>query len=192
MARLFAVALTTKKMVREGLAEEAGVEQYTDVVLPKRETSNAAGYDFRAAEDTIVPSLWMGMVRTILERVPNMLKDKGETRDELRLFKPYYIHTGVKVCMQDDEVLGLYLRSSTPKKFGLTMANSVGIIDSDYFGCEDNDGEIMFAVYNLFPFSVTIKKGERIGQGIFSKFLKADDDTANGERTGGYGSSDKQ
>ena len=61
-------------------------------------------------------------------------------------------------------------------------------IDSDYFENPDNDGHIMFAFYNFFPFDVTIKKGEKIGQGVFQKFLKADDDNADGDRLGGYGS----
>ena len=93
--------------------------------------------------------------------------------------------------MADDEVLYLYNRSSNPMKKGLVLANSVGIIDSDYYGNPDNDGHIMFAFYNFMPFSIKISKGEKIGQGIFSKFLKADGDNQNIERTGGFGSTGK-
>jgi dUTP pyrophosphatase len=46
----------------------------------------------------------------------------------------------------------------------------------------------MFAFYNFMPFSVEIKKGEKIGQGIFTKYLKADNDDARGDRGGGFGS----
>ena len=51
--------------------------------------------------------------------------------------------------MQDDEMLLLYNRSSNPKKKGLIMANSVGVIDKDYYGNPDNDGHFMFAFYNI-------------------------------------------
>ncbi len=49
----------------------------------------------------------------------------------------------------------------------------------------------MFQFSNFGLTDVQIKKGERIGQGIFLPFLKADNDEAEAERTGGFGSSDK-
>lgn len=136
-----------------------------DFNLPKRKTKHSAGYDFEAAEDTVIPSYKKGMAPTLVK-------------------------TGVKAYMQDDEVLMLYNRSSNPKKKGLIIPNSVGVIDSDYYGNEDNDGEIMFAFYNLKEEDIIIKKGETIGQGVFTKFLITDDDNAQGERTGGFGSTD--
>ena len=62
---------------------------------------------------------------------------------------PTLIPTGIKAYMLDDEVLYLYNRSSNPKKKGLILANSVGVIDKDYYGNPDNDGHIMFAFYNI-------------------------------------------
>ena len=108
--------------------------------------------------------------------------------------KPTLVHTGIKACMEDDEVLELYNRSSNPKKLGLILANSVGVVDADYYNNPDNDGEIMFAFYNFKPWSVTIKAGDKIGQGVFKKFLRP---TINcivndEERTGGFGSTDKE
>ena len=94
--------------------------------------------------------------------------------------------------MLDDEVLYLYNRSSNPKKKGLVLANSVGVIDKDYYGNPDNDGHIMFAFYNIKDEDITIKKGEAIGQGVFAKYLITDDDNAVGERLGGFGSTDKK
>lgn len=135
--------------------------------LPIRKTRHAAGYDFEAAEDIIVPSFKDGMMPTL-------------------------IPTGIKVYMQDDEVLYLYNRSSNPKKKGLVLANSVGVIDKDYYGNPDNDGHIMFAVYNVKDEDVMVKKGEAIGQGVFMKYLITDDDKAIGTRTGGFGSTDKK
>ena len=105
---------------------------------------------------------------------------------------PTLIPTGVKAYMEDDEVLYLYNRSSNPKKKGLILANSVGVIDKDYYGNPDNDGHIMFAFFNIKDEDITIKKGEAIGQGVFSKYLVTDDDVAGGDRTGGFGSTDKK
>jgi len=135
-----------------------------EINMPVRKTTFAAGYDFEAAEDVTIPAL-------------NKL--------------PVLIPTGVKAYMQDDEVLYLYNRSSNPKKKGLVMANSVGVIDKDYYGNADNDGHIMFAFYNVFDHDVVIKKGEAIGQGVFMKYLIADNDKTLGIRTGGFGSTDK-
>ena len=138
-----------------------------NINIPIRKTKHAAGYDFEAAEDIVVPSFKLGM-------------------------NPTLIPTGIKAYMQDDEVLYLYNRSSNPKKKGLILANSVGVIDKDYYGNPDNDGHIMFAFYNIKDEDITIKKGEAIGQGVFSKYLIIDDDNALGERLGGFGSTDKK
>ena len=134
--------------------------------LPIRKTKYSAGYDVEAAEDTVVPSFKKGM-------------------------NPTLIKTGIKAYMADDEVLMLYNRSSNPKKKGLILANSVGVIDRDYYGNPDNDGHIMFAFYNIKDKDITIKKGEAIGQAVFQKYLVTDDDNASGERVGGFGSTSK-
>lgn len=131
--------------------------------LPVRKTKFSAGYDVEAAEDTIIPSFKRGN-------------------------KPTLIKTGIKAYMADDEVLILANRSSNPGKKGLILANSIGVIDKDYYGNPDNDGHIMFAFYNIKDEDIEIKKGDRIGQAIFTPYLVADNDTANGERNGGFGS----
>ncbi|MNI68230.1 Deoxyuridine 5'-triphosphate nucleotidohydrolase [compost metagenome] len=82
-------------------------------------------------------------------------------------------------------------RSSGPSKFGLVMANSIGIFECDYYSNPSNDGNIIFQYYNLFPTDLTIKKGDRIGQAYFQKFLIADDDNSQGIRQGGIGSTGK-
>ena len=138
-----------------------------NINLPKRSTKYAAGYDVEAAEDTIIPAFKPGV-------------------------KPTLIPTGLKAYMQDDEMLCLYNRSSNPKKKGLVLANSVGIVDKDYYGNADNDGHIMYAMWNFKDEDVKIEKGERIGQAIFQKYLIADNDNAEGERKGGFGSTDKK
>ena len=134
--------------------------------LPIRKTKYSAGYDIEAAEDVVIPSFKKGNAPTLIK-------------------------TGLKAYMQDDEVLMLYNRSSNPKKKGLIMANSVGVIDKDYYENPDNDGHFMFAFYNIKEEDIIIKKGEAIGQAVFQKYLIVDGDVAEGERIGGFGSTNK-
>lgn len=134
--------------------------------LPIRKTKNSAGYDVEAAEDCVILSF-----------------KKGD--------KPTLVKTGIKAYMQPDEVLILANRSSNPGKKGLILANSIGVVDSDYYGNEDNDGHIMFAFYNIKDEDIQIKKGDTIGQAIFQKYLITDNDAAQGKRVGGFGSTNK-
>ena len=138
-----------------------------NINLPERKTKYSAGYDVEAAEDIIIPSFKKGM-------------------------KPTLVKTGIKAYMQDNEYLMLVNRSSNPGKKGLVMANSVGIIDKDYYGNPDNDGHFMFAFYNTKDEDIEIKKGDCIGQAIFMPYLLVDGDKANGERTGGFGSTSQK
>jgi len=154
-------------MKTRGFEVAKGFEQH-NINLPERATLSSAGYDFECAEDVEIP--------------PFGTADAGGS------LKPTLVKTGVKAYMPDDEALFLYNRSGNPGKKGLVLANSVGVVDSDYYGNPDNDGHIMFAFYNFFPETVTLKKGERVGQGIFQKFLKIDKDTATSSRQGGFGS----
>ena len=78
--------------------------------------------------------------------------------------------------------------SSTPLKHWIILANGGGIIDADYYGNESNDGEIFFQVINLSPVRIKLQKGEIIGQGIIKSYLTTEDDTAEGIRIGGFGS----
>ena len=137
-----------------------------EINLPVRKTKYSAGYDMEAAEDTVVPAFKPGQ-------------------------NPTLIKTGIKAYMADDEYLMICNRSSNPKKKGLILANSVGIIDKDYYGNPDNDGHIMFAFYNVKDEDTVIKKGEAIGQAIFHKYFTIDGDNAEGERLGGFGSTSK-
>ena len=130
-----------------------------DFELPKRSTKNSAGYDFTCPVDTILPQKSISFVKT-----------------------------GVKAYMFENEMLVLANRSSNPKKKGLVLINGVGIVDSDYADNDENEGEIAFAFYNITDKPVLLKAGERIGQGIFMPYYTTDDDTAQGKRVGGFGS----
>lgn len=130
-----------------------------DIKLPERSTAHSAGYDFYAIENTYVFS-------------------KGVT----------YVKTGVKVKLDNDEFLMLCNRSSNPGKKELVLINGIGIIDADYYGNPDNDGEIAFAFQSLNESGSFIKKGDKIGQGIIMKYGVTEDDNAFGTRDGGFGS----
>ncbi len=137
-----------------------------EINLPVRKTKNSAGYDVEAAEDCVIPAFKLGQ-------------------------KPTLVKTGLKAYCPSDEFLMLCNRSSNPGKKGLILANSVGIIDSDYYGNPENDGHFMFAFYNFKEEDVEIKKGDCVGQAIFMKYFTVDDDNATGERTGGFGSTSR-
>ena len=96
--------------------------------------------------------------------------------------------------MNENEVLLLYNRSSNPKKLGLMLANSVGVIDADYYNNEDNDGEIMFAFYNFTDNIVHLEVGDKLGQGVFSTFNRPEKGLVvkSDIRTGGFGSTNKE
>ena len=130
-----------------------------DIHLPTRKTTESAGYDLECAEAvTLAPG-------------------------ELKL-----IPTGIKAFMAYDEYLAIHIRSSMAIKRRLALVNSTGIIDSDYYNNEDNEGHIMIAVLNYGNEAVHLEKGERVAQGIFSTYLITNDDDATGVRTGGIGS----
>ena len=152
-------------MKKRGFEVAKGFEN-AGINLPVRKTKYSAGYDIEAAEEVVIPSFKKGM-------------------------NPTLVKTGLKAYMQEDEVMMLYNRSSNPKKKGLIMANSVGVVDKDYYGNPDNDGHVMFAFYNIKEEDITIQKGEAIGQAVFQKYLIVDDDAAQGERVGGFGSTNK-
>ena len=116
------------------------VSEYLEsgVTLPVRQTSMSAGYDLAAAKDVLIK--------------------KGETA---------IVPTGVKAYFPEDEVLMIYIRSSLATKRSVTLANSVGVIDADYYGNSENEGHIFLPLRNFGNSDVLIKKGERVAQWIF-------------------------
>ena len=120
------------------------IATYADVdfPMPERKTKMAAGYDIYLPEDVTLEAHKLKMVPT-----------------------------GVKAYMQDDEFLGVHIRSSIAIKKGLALVNNVGIIDADYYNNEDNEGHIMLGLFNTTDSDVTLPKGERVAQGIFYKYL---------------------
>ncbi|CCV63849.1 putative DUTP diphosphatase [Alteracholeplasma palmae J233] len=154
-----------RKILEEEIRYFEVVSTYKEqsIHLPKRQTLKSAGYDFEVAED--------------VKLMPQEIK---------------LVPTGIKACFPETEALFIYPRSSLAIKKRVMMANNVGVVDSDYYGNKNNEGHIFIPLYNFSNEIVEIQKGERIAQGIFQKFHTTNDDLANGDRNGGFGSSDNK
>lgn len=163
-----------------------------DIPTPSRKTANSAGYDFVVAEDTVIPSYSSDILGTLIavgEHVDHALTlDEVATITKKTMAKPTLVSTGMKCELNSDTYLELSVRSSSPLKYWLILANGVGIIDADYYNNPDNEGEIFFQLINLSPYTIHLKKGDAIGQGIIKRYMKTYDDDADGERVGGFGS----
>ena len=171
-----------------------------DINLPERKTADSAGYDMEVAEDIIIPS-YHNLMEIMNSVIPqNVILDTNEvvhntfTLDEFANItktlktKPTLVSTGMKCKLEPGTYLELSVRSSCPLKHWLILANSVGIIDADYYNNPDNEGEIFFQMINLSPFDIILRKGDIIGQGIIKPYLTTEDDNASGQRVGGFGS----
>lgn len=163
-----------------------------DFNLPVRKTANSAGYDFEVAEDITVPT-WTSQLIKMTKPVED-IPVEGYTLSKIAEIvkstkaKPTLVPTGVKCYLEPGYYLELSVRSSTPLKYWLILANGVGIIDADYADNEDNEGHIFFQVINLSPYPIRLKRGDIIGQGIIKKYELTNNDMAEGLRTGGFGS----
>ena len=131
-----------------------------DIPLPRRATAGSAGYDFVCPADvTLAP---------------------GEA---------VTIPTGVRCEMQPGWVLMLFPRSGLGFRHQVHLANTVGVIDSDYFRAA-NEGHILVRIVGG-PNPLTIARGERFCQGVFLPHGLAEEDDAAADRTGGFGSTGK-
>lgn len=138
-------------------------EKYMQL-MPQRATAGSAGYDFKAAKDVLI-------------------KPRS---------KPVLVPAGIKVQMPWDNVLLLFNRSSNPLKRNLVVPNGVGVIDSDYYNNDNNEGEIFGQFINIGDTPVEIKFGQKIMQGIFMPYcLAVNDVPLNMQHNGGFGSTDK-
>ena len=129
--------------------------------MPERKTQKSAGYDICLPED--------------IELLPGKLQ---------------LVPTGIKAYMQDDEYLGVHIRSSIAVKKHISLVNNQGIIDADYYNNADNEGHIMLALLNMGTEPVALAKNERVAQDNFYKYLVADGDADidKAVRGGGFGS----
>ncbi len=136
-------------------------DNYDYVTIPKRATVGSAGYDFVCPFD--------------IDIKPKQLVK---------------IPTGIRCYMEKGYVLSIYPRSSLGFKYQMMLANTVGIIDADYYYAL-NQGHIIVAIVNMGEKTISLKKGDRFVQGIFLKFYTVDEEEVTDIRTGGLGSSNK-
>lgn len=137
--------------------EQFGRDCYESIQLPRRATAGSAGYDFIAPYDFTL--------------------DVGEE---------IIIDTGIRARIADGWVLVIFPRSGSGFKYGVRLANTAGIIDSDYFNA-DNEGHIKIKLVGAVkPFSV--KAGDAFAQGIFLPYGITEDDECTTQRHGGFGS----
>lgn len=133
-------------------------DMYESIKLPTRATSGSAGYDFHTP--------------FALELAP------GET---------VKIPTGVRCRMNSDYVLFILPRSSVGFKYQVQLANTVGVIDSDYYN-SNNEGHIWIKLVNRGDKVFTANANDKICQGIFTPFGITLKDEVTDSRTGGIGS----
>lgn len=143
-----------------GIEAEEIPKGYHSLRKPKRATAGSAGYDFYAP-------------------FPIRL-EPGET---------VKVPTGIRCRMDEDWVLAVFPRSGLGFKYRLQLNNTVGIIDSDYYNAL-NEGHIQIKLCNDSKEGKTLElqAGEAFAQGIFLQYGITSDDDADGERTGGFGS----
>lgn len=137
--------------------------EYSDITLPCRSTKNSSGYDFKSPIE--------------FELQPNEI---------------IKVPTGIKAAMNDDEFLAIFVRSSMGFKYNIRLCNQVGIIDSDYYNNEGNEGHIYIALQNEGDKVFKANIGDNIAQGIFLKYNIVDDEEEiSSTRSGGIGSTNK-
>lgn len=185
------------------MAKFEAVSKFSDVRLPERKTAESAGYDFFVQEDTLIPP-YTSLMNEMSDHIAHVGAKEGmsyfealsepRTLEEMAKFtkggmaKPTLVPTGVKAQLDPGTYLELSVRSSCPLKYWLIMANSVGIIDADYYNNPDNEGHIYFQMINFSPVPIILKKGDAIGQGIIKPYLKTENDAVDAVRLGGFGS----
>ena len=133
----------------------------SEIPLPRRATAGSAGYDFVSPAEVTVPAGGSAL-----------------------------IPTGIRAEMEPGWVLVLFPRSSLGFKHGIRLANTAGIIDSDYAFAK-NEGHIMVKLRNPSAAPVAIGRGERFCQGVFLPYGTAEEDEAFASRQGGFGSTGK-
>lgn len=145
------------------VSEEEAKRIYDNISIPKRATAGSAGYDFCSPIDF-----------------------------ELKPGQTIKIPTGIRAKMDNGWVLMIFPRSGLGFKYRLQLNNTVGVIDSDYYG-SDNEGHIFIKITNDSNENKTVivKAQDGFAQGVFLPFGVTEDDEQNAVRNGGFGSTDR-
>lgn len=149
--------------------------------LPKYATTGAAGFDFRADVSKVKEKFTWNCVLGYKEdgTISKVIVCPGGRA---------LIPTGLHMSIPEGYMLAVVTRSGLGLKNGVTMANSYGVIDSDYVG----DVGLIVQNNGFEPF--TVVTGDRVGQGLLYKVEQAEfelvDKLAETERgEGGFGHS---
>lgn len=175
-----------KDLIKSGLIDleqttEATIKLcYENIKIPTRATKYSAGYDF-----------YLPITISKLARGGSVL-----------------FPTGIKVKLDNDCVLFLTPRSSLGIEYGMQLANTMGVIDADYYNNDNNEGHIWCKIqfplnsiygknenYMYFPQlnkEINLEEGTPFLQGIIVKYYTSDNDNVDSERKGGIGSTDKR
>ena len=129
-----------------------------EIPMPRRATRGSAGYD---------------IICPVAARI-----GPGETA---------VIPTGLRAFIEPGWVLIICPRSSMGRRYGMRLANTIGVVDSDYVQA-DNEGHILLAVVNGGAAPLVLNPGDRVCQGIFLPFGIAEEAEVTAQRRGGYGS----
>jgi len=152
-----------EKIKLEEFIKTRSIDEYDKITLPKRSTDASAGYDF------FIP------YEISLEPKESIV-----------------ISTGIKSYMNNNEVLLIFIRSSLGFKHGIRLKNQTGVIDSDYYNNENNEGHILIAIENTGNNYILIKQNDRVAQGVFINYLISEnEEKPQNNRIGGIGSTKK-
>lgn len=164
MKRIAKFEKVSAEQFAQGYGGEDAAEVYGSIRLPERATSGSAGYDIFAPFDI-----------------------------ELKAGETVKVPTGIRVRIAEGWLLAIYPRSGLGFKFRLQLDNTVGIIDSDYY-YSDNEGHIFVKITNDSKEgkTVNIAAGTGFAQGIFTEYGITEDDSADGVRNGGFGSTTRR
>ena len=153
------------------------IVSYDDIQLPKRSTASSAGYDFFLPCSIHIDGCFY-----------NECSDYGVTKKCINVNPTILIPTGIKCQIDPIWALFLYPRSSMGFKYGIQLANTVGVVDADYYNNPTNEGHIFIKLKNGNNDSVNFNAGDKFAQGIFMQYGTAIGDNVTATRTGGLGS----
>jgi dUTP pyrophosphatase len=159
------------------------------------DTKKVRGFEFISTEQQLLD--FKNDINIMQLKLPKRGTSKSAGYD---IFAPYYIKlqpneeinipTGLKAYMQDGEVLMAFPRSGLGFKYYCRLANTVGVIDGDYYNNPNNEGHMFVKIRNEGTKELIINQGDGMCQMIFMPFLLVDGDSFDEgeERKGGFGS----
>lgn len=148
----------------EEISATSWLDRYQTISIPQRQTRLSAGYDFKAPFNFVLGP------------------DEAIT-----------IPTGIKVELEAGQFLMMLPRSGMGFKYFFRLANTVGVIDADYYGNPENEGHIFIKIRNEGNKTLSISKGDGVAQGIILLHDIVDGDSyeTGEDRVGGFGSTGK-